>query len=224
MRGSRRHINFELQSTFNMKKEQDYFRDLVEIRSMMERSSKFLSLSGWAGVMAGIYALIGSYLAYYVLDFRPEELSDPSATAILPDNFGQVVLLALVMLILAISTAIFLSSKNAIAKGEKAWNATSKRMIYNMAVPLITGGLLILIFISKGWISWIIPLSLIFYGLSLYNASKFTFGLLKYLGLIQIGLGLVAACLIEYAVLLWAIGFGVFHIIYGVYMHIRYER
>ena len=207
-----------------MKKEQDYFQDLAEIRSMMERSSKFLSLSGWAGIMAGIYALVGSYLAYYVLDFRPEELSNPTATRILPGNFGQVVLLAVVMLILAISSAIFLSSKNAKAKGEKAWNATSKRLISSMAVPLVTGGMLILILISKGWIGWIVPLSLIFYGLSLYSASQFTFRLLRYLGLIQIGLGLTAAYFIEYGVVLWAIGFGVFHIIYGVYMHMRYER
>ena len=54
-----------------MKEEKDYIQDISEIRSMMERSSKFLSLSGLAGVMAGIYALVGAFVAYTVFDFNP---------------------------------------------------------------------------------------------------------------------------------------------------------
>lgn len=208
-----------------MKTEKDYFRDLAQIRSMMERSSKFLSLSGWAGIMAGVYALVGAYIAHYVLDFRLDTQSDLSiAGGTLPENFRQVILLAVAILTLAVGTAMVLSSKNAKDKGEKAWNPTSKRLIVNMAFPLVSGGILMLIFISKGMIGLVVPLSLVFYGLSLYNASNFTFGLLKYLGLIQISLGLISACFIEYGLLLWAIGFGVFHIIYGIYMHMKYER
>lgn len=201
-----------------MKEQQDYIRDIAEIRSMMERSSKFLSLSGWAGIMAGIYALTGAFIAYRFWGFNPDEIVTISS------NLPQIIFLAITILILAISTAIFLSYKKADQRGEKAWNATSRRMIANMAVPLIAGGIVILILLSKGFIGLIAPLTLLFYGLALYSASTFTYDDVKFLGLIQIILGLISVWFIEYGVLLWAFGFGVVHILYGIYMHYRYER
>lgn len=201
-----------------MKEEQDYIRDIAEIRSMMERSSKFLSLSGWAGIMAGIYALTGAWIAYSVFGFNPDDIFYSSS------NLPEVISLAIVVLILAIGTAIFLSYRKADKRGENVWNATSRRLIANMAVPLVAGGILVLVLISKGFIGFIAPMTLLFYGLALYNASKFTFDDVKFLGLIQIALGLISSWYIEYGLLLWAIGFGVVHIIYGIYIHFRYER
>lgn len=202
-------------------KEQDYTQDITEIRSMMERSSKFLSLSGWAGIMAGIYALAGASIAYTYFHFNPDGLFyNTLPTGSLP----KVIFLASLILILAIGTAFFLSRKKADKRGEKAWNATSRRLIANMAVPLAAGGILIVVLISKGLIGLIAPLTLLFYGLALYNASKFTYDDVKFLGLIQMGLGLTGSWFIEYGLLLWAIGFGVAHIVYGIYMHLRYER
>lgn len=203
-----------------MKEQQDYIRDIVAMRSMMERSSKFLSLSGWAGIMAGIYALTGAYVAYSVLDFNTEGV----ANAYEASNFTKVVLLGLLILVLAIGTAIFLSAKKAHKRGEKLWNPTARRLLLNMAVPLVAGGLLVLIMIAKGLVGFVAPLTLIFYGLALYNASKFTYEEVRSLGLIQIVLGLVSAYFVGYGLLFWAIGFGVFHIIYGIYMHYRHER
>jgi hypothetical protein len=208
-----------------MKEDQDYIRNIAEIRSMMERSSKFLSLSGWAGIMAGMYALAGAYLAHTLFDFNPAELVyDPAQAGSLPSSLLNVILLAMLVLLLAIGTAIILSARKANKRGETLWNATSRRLMINMAVPLSAGGLLILVFISKGLMAFIAPFTLVFYGLALYNASKFTYEEVKSLGLIQIGLGLVGAYFVDYGLLLWALGFGVFHIIYGIYMHYRYER
>ncbi len=119
---------------------------------------------------------------------------------------------------------MFLSYKKANKKGEKLWNPTAKRLLINMAVPLIVGGLLILILIFKGLIGLIAPFTLLFYGLALYNASKFTYEEVKSLGLIQIGLGLIGSYIVEYGLLLWALGFGLIHIIYGIYLHYRYEK
>jgi uncharacterized membrane protein len=136
----------------------------------------------------------------------------------------KVIFLAIIILILAIGTAIFLSYKKANKRGEKLWNATAKRLLMNMAVPLVAGGLLILVLISKGLIGLIAPFTLIFYGLALYNASKFTYQEVKSLGLVQIGFGLISAYFVGYGLLFWALGFGLVHIIYGIYMHYRYER
>lgn len=207
-----------------MKKEQDYVRDLAEIRSMMERSSKFMSLSGWAGILAGIYALIGAYFAHQVLGIYPMEENSYAPQTGRLSEYLPVIMLALVIAVLALGTAIFLSHQKAVKRGESAWNTTSKRLLVHMAIPLVTGGVLILILLSKGLIILAAPLSLIFYGIALYNASKFTFEVLKYLGLIQIVFGLAGACFPGYGLLLWAVGFGVFHMVYGTYMHLKYER
>lgn len=201
-----------------MKEEQDYIQDIAEIRSMMERSSKFLSLSGWAGIMAGIYALAGAYIAHSFFGFKPNEFFYSSPA------LQEVILLAIVVLILALITAILFSRKKAHTKSEKIWNATSRRLLATMAVPLVSGGILILVFISKGLTGLIAPISLLFYGLSLYNASKLTIEDVKYLGITLIGLGLINSWFIEFGLLFWAIGFGLIHIVYGIYMHFRHER
>lgn len=207
-----------------MKEEQDYIRDIAEIRSMMERSSKFLSLSGWAGIMAGIYALAGAYIAYKVFNFNPDAIVPGNLSPAASFVLFNTILLALAVFTLAICTAIFVSYREADKRKEKLWNATSKRLLTYMAVPLITGGLLILILISKGMIGLIAPLSLLFYGLALYNAGKFTYMEVRIVGLIQIILGLASSYYVEYGLLFWAIGFGLVHILYGIYMHYRYEK
>ena len=203
-----------------MKKEKDYIQDIAEIRSMMERSSKFLSLAGWAGIMAGIYALAGAYVAYSVFDFNPQELS----SGISAQGLKQMILLGLAILGLTIGSAVFLSSNKAKKKGEKVWNPTAKRLLLNMAVPLVAGGILLLVLIGHGLTGLLAPVSLIFYGLALFSAGRYTFREIKTLGLIQILLGLAASWFIGYGLLLWALGFGVFHIIYGILMHFNYER
>lgn len=208
-----------------MKEKQDYIQDIAEMRSMMERSSKFLALSGLAGIMAGIYALAGAFIAYKVFYFNPDEVIYNSIeSGIISTGLLKVIFLALTVLLLAIGTALFLSYQKARKRGEKLWNPTSKRALINMAIPLITGGLLVLILISKGLIGFVAPFTLLFYGLALYNVSKYTYEEVRSLGLIQIGLGLISSYFVGYGLLFWALGFGVVHIIYGVYLHYRYER
>jgi predicted lysophospholipase L1 biosynthesis ABC-type transport system permease subunit len=206
-----------------MNKSQDYERDLAEIRSMMERSSRFLSLSGWAGILAGIYALAGAYIAHAVLSFRTLEIVSDTKGAAAADLLN-VIMLAIGVLVLSISTAIFLSYRRARINATPIWNSTSRRLIASMIMPLASGGILILVFISLGLIGLLAPLSLLFYGLALYNAGNYTYRELRYLGIIFAVLGLVAACRMEYGLLLWAVGFGLMHIIYGIYIHVKYER
>lgn len=208
-----------------MKEEQDYIWDIAQIRAIMERSSKFLSLAGWAGILAGLYALAGVYVAYVVFEFNPDHLLYTSTqSGNLASSLPKVILIAVIILILTIGTAIYLSSRKAAKRGEKIWSASVKRLLINMVVPLVAGGLLILILIAKGFIGLIAPLTLLFYGIALYNASQFTYSEVRSLGFIQIGLGLFSAFFVEYGLVCWALGFGVAHIVYGLYMHFRYER
>lgn len=206
-----------------MKTEQEYIKDLSEIRQMMERSTKFLSLTGWSGIMAGIYALAGAYVAYRLF-YTEEIVYNTISIQQISGSVFKLILLAVIILILAIGTAIFLSYKKSKRNNEVLWNSTARRLVVNMAIPLITGGIFILILIAKGILGLIAPLTLIFYGLALINASKFTFGELRYLGIFEILLGLISTYFIGLGLLFWAVGFGILHIIYGIYMHWRYER
>ena len=208
-----------------MKTEQEYIRDITEIRSMMERSTKFLTLTGWSGIMAGVYALAGACIAYKLLYFnRDEVIYNTLDRQEISGDVLNLFLLALVILVLAIGTAIFLPYRKSKESGERLWNSAVRRLVINMAIPLATGGIFILILFFKGLLGLIAPLTLIFYGLALLNASKFTYEEVKYLGIIEIVLGLIASYFIGYGLLFWAIGFGIMHIIYGIYMHLRYEK
>ena len=208
-----------------MKKDTDYLQDIEEIRSLMEKSSKFISLSGWAGIFAGIFALMGSYIALTYLDFNPQSLSfDIENNPFQQKQIFSVVQLALLVFLLAISFALFFTHRRAKRKDELLWTPTAKRLVMNMAVPLFTGGILILLFISKGFIGFVAPFSLLFYGLALFTISKFTFDEVKILGLIEILLGLISVYKVSLGLLFWAIGFGVVHIVYGIYVYFKYER
>jgi hypothetical protein len=203
-----------------MKNEKDYIRDIVEIRSMMERSSKFLSLSGWAGIMAGIYALSGAYIANKVYGFNPDDITGSNSSS----HMTEVILLAMIILVLALCTAVYFSYRRANKRGERLWNPSARQLLSCMAVPLLAGAILMLILISEGLIGLVAPFSLLFYGLALFNASKFTYDAVKFLGLAEIALGLLGSYFIGYGLLFWMLGFGVAHIIYGIYVYYRYER
>ena len=199
-------------------KEQDYIRDIAEIRSMMERSSKFLSLYGGAGILAGIYALAGAYIAVYIFNFNPDQISYET------NSSGSIVLLGLTVLALALGSAIYLSFRKAQKRGEKIWNTVSKRLMVHMAAPLVAGGFLILILMFKNLVGLVAPISLLFYGIALFNAGIFTYKEVKALGLFQILLGLLGCYFVEYGLFLWALGFGILHIFYGIYLYYKYER
>jgi hypothetical protein len=209
-------------------KETDIKDDLASIRSLMERSSKFISLSGLSGILAGVYALIGAIAAYkilqqapaYPLSFGVDTAGDDSTTSVLI----PLILVAITVLAVSILTAIILSYRKAQQKSQPFWSKTSKALLFHMATPLVAGGLLIMIFIARGYFGMVAPASLIFYGLSLVSASNFTFNAVKSLGLCQIVLGLISALYPGYGLYFWAIGFGVLHIIYGSVMYLKYDR
>jgi hypothetical protein len=194
----------------------DYLKDITEIRSMMERSSRFISLSGLSGVMAGLYALAGAYVAHtilqdYTLDSRQQTVTYLGTTAV-------------AVLVLAVGTGFWLTTRRARTQGATIWDATARRLLVNLLIPLMVGGLFSLILVARGMPGIIAPSMLIFYGLALVNASKYTLTHIRYLGFAEIGLGLIAAAVPGYSLLFWALGFGVFHIIYGTLMYYTYER
>ncbi len=201
---------------------------LKDIKQMMERSSRFISLSGLSGIAAGICALIGAWFAYGIIsgNHGHKEYSNYYPDIISLRQFMGFALfqIALLTLIAAFALALIFtwikSRKNKVA----IWGTSSKRLLWNVAVPLIAGGIFLLRMIQLGYFGMIAPGCLIFYGIALINASKYTLGEVRYLGYCQVILGLINCWFLGYGLYFWTIGFGVLHIIYGAMMWWKHER
>ncbi|MBS1521168.1 MAG: hypothetical protein JST50_09235 [Bacteroidetes bacterium] len=208
--------------------EKDLQNELASIRSIMERSSKFISLSGLSGILAGVYALVGAGVAYIIIQNNPTIVTNRISLFVATYNiftiFLTLLLIAAVVLIASIITAIILSKRQAKRKKQLFWGKVSQTLLFHMSAPLLVGGILIILFLYKGNGEYVVSTMLIFYGLALLSASNFTFSDVKYLGILEIILGLIAACLPGYGLLFWAIGFGVLHIIYGSMMYLKYDK
>ncbi|MGB6153420.1 MAG: hypothetical protein WBG48_15680 [Pricia sp.] len=202
-----------------------YLDDISEIKNMMSRSSRFISLSGLSGILAGIYALIAAAIARMLmrpyLDSYPATGNyDLETSELIP----KLVLLALATITLAIITGIALTVRKAQKNGEKVWDVGSKRLVYNFMIPLSAGGAFSLVLMQYGIVGLVAPATLIFYGLACVNAAKYTYGDVRYLGLTNIIIGLVATQFIGYGLYFWALGFGLLHIVYGTLMYFKYDR
>ena len=212
----------------------DPLTQLTEIRAIMERSSRFISLSGLSGVGAGVVALAGTAVAHYYL---AQQYSSPpygpngytwllrttlaERLALLPGLAG----LAVAMITLALLAAAFFTLRRTRREGLRSiWTAPARRLALALALPLVAGGLFCLRLYLSGAPELVVPGMLVFYGLALLSGSKYTLDEIKYLGFTQVLLGLGALVLPSYGLLLFGLGFGLGHIGYGLLMYNRYER
>lgn len=204
--------------------EQKYISDLAEIKSLMNKSSKFMSISGFSGILAGVYALIAAFLAAKIIYGGLDASQWGQTITLTNDQLINLSIVGIVTLFLAIGTGVILSVRKARQGGDKFWDNSSIRLILNFLIPLITGAIFCLILIDRHQFSLVGPLTLIFYGLSCVHASKYTIGGVRYLGITMIVLGLLATYFDGYGLLFWAIGFGICHIFYGTLMYFLQEK
>lgn len=202
----------------------DYLKDIQDIKTMMSQSSRFISLSGLSGILAGVYSLIGAWLVNRTIDFNTIINGSYSDVVISSDICFKLFIITASVFILSLVSCIALSYKKAFKTNEKFWNPASRRLLVNFSIPLFTGGFLILFLIEKEMLNLVAPLTLIFYGLACVNASKYTLGDVRYLGITMIILGLLSTWFLHYGLLFWALGFGVCHIVYGAVMYYKYDR
>lgn len=207
-----------------MKKHEE---DLLVIRKMMEDSSRFLTLSGLSGVFAGVYALIGAVVAYYFIMGQGSIHFDYSAKYILSGVNRSVlpwlVLDAAMILFLAIGTAWFVSKQKARRENKLLWNKAAKNMLFHLFVPLMAGGAIIIAMLFTESTILVASSMLIFYGLALISASKYTLGEIKFLGITQLLIGVCSLFALGYGLFFWVLGFGVMHIVYGFIMWKKYK-
>ena len=213
-----------------METKSKHIQDLSKIKSMMERSSRFLSLSGLSGISAGIIAMTGAAIAHYILVLDQAKYDEffPLLYFIYPptgiDTIMPLFFLGVSVLFLALASGLYFSWRKARKHGLPLWDHTTKRILTHLFIPLIAGGIFVLILINSNADSLVASATLIFYGLALVNAGKYTLGEIHYLGIFEIILGILAGIFINYGWLFWAMGFGVLDIVYGSVMYFRYER
>lgn len=204
-------------------KQEDLVKEIASIRNLMEKSSKFISISGISSVLIGTYALLGAAYAYYEVYGFDSQMGYRDHYVNEPFIIIKLLTTAVLVLIASIFTGVFMAIKKAKAHRQSIWNTTSRALLVAMAIPLCTGGLFAIIAIFKENYAVVSSILLIFYGLALTAGSHYTFSEIKGLGILEIVLGLLALLFPGNGIIFWALGFGVLHIIYGVIVHKKYE-
>ena len=212
-----------------MDKKQSPLAELREIRQLMERSSTFLSLSGLAGIIVGILAIASVVVACVLIGCSPTQPGIYPFNAVQDKATETTYYLLLfsdfaIVLIVSLFTGVFFAMRKAKKKGFPIWDAQASRLLINMLIPLCVGGFYCMILFYHGHYALIAPSTLIFYGLALINASKYTLNDIRYLGIMEVIVGLLASVFLQYGLLFWAFGFGILHIIYGTKIYFKHEK
>lgn len=213
---------FEKQSTFYMKNN-EAIEAVKEIRTMMEKSSRFLSFSGTSAILIGIYALLGAFVVDKIIspiNELPHELSE----MVKSETVVTVIIVTMMVFVVSLGTVLFFSVRKAKKMKQPFFSKPACSTILNFFIPLSAGAVFSLALFSAGNVGLIAPTMLLFYGLSLIHASKYTYGSIFWLGLSELFLGLICAFMPGDGLVYWAIGFGVLHIVYGVYFYLGVER
>lgn len=199
---------------------EQHLENIQEIRSILEKSTRYLSLSGLSGVMAGVCALVGAGIANYRIQ---KYYFHRGGFGRVDDLRFELVLIAAAILFFAIAFAYFFTARKAKKTNQKIWNKTSKKILFNLSIPLVSGGFLGLMLLKNELFFWVAPITLIFYGLGCIHASQQTVRDIFYLGITCLMLGLINTIFLGYGIIFWALGFGVAHILYGTLMYFKYD-
>lgn len=197
--------------------------DLAHIRSMMERSSRFLSLSGLSGIGAGIVGLIAGCMAIYLTNDYFVDYDLYQQKVYQTDMLFKLIVLGASALLLAIFCGCYFTVRKSKKLGLQIWTATTKKILVQLAIPLVVGGVFVLALLQYNLYGLVAGTTLIFYGLALVNAEKYTYSDIKYLGFLEIILGCLSLFFIGKGLIFWTIGFGVLHIVYGIILHRKYK-
>lgn len=200
-----------------------YENDLTHIRQMMERSSTFISLSGLSGVGAGLVALVGCALTFYILGQHDIDYFDGKPNYYSYQVIWQLASVAIATLVLALISGVYFTIKKSKKLGHPLWSSATRNVVKSGLIPLVTGGLFCIIVTWHQLFYLVAPCMLIFYGLALVSVSKYTQSEIYWLGLCELTLGLLACVFVGYGLVFWGIGFGILHIFYGIMMYHKYK-
>jgi len=181
----------------------------------MQQNTSYFSLSGLSGILLGIYGLVTVYIVNMLTSTYGDGFDGSSQ---LPIALLEIVIIVLAIIIILISliTLRIRAKRKSKKHTIKLWNPLSKKLRFHTLIPLLLFIIILIVIANKGYYSIITPLLLLSYGLLLLNLSRFSSGALKYLAFAELILAIVAYFIFDTEMLFLGLGFGIFHIIYGI--------
>lgn len=206
-----------------MKNHEEQLAAIQEMRNMMDQATRFKLISGLSGMIAGVLSLLSLYIVYLSTGISPFE-AEALERVWRGSNPILISCIFIALLVACMGLGLYMARRNARQAGKNAWDGSAKRLVFSLLIPVLTGGVFSMLLIQLGLVSLFAPVTLLFYGMGLLSASKFTLEAVRTVGLIFIGLGLLATGILSYGLLIWALGFGLVHIVYGFIIYVKYER
>ena len=207
-----------------MLEQDDQLQTLHEIRSIMDRSTRFQSLSGLSGIFVGLIALAGAGAVQWHFSVHNQSYTGLFQNSPTTETAWFIGIATAVVFVLAVSCALYFTGLKAQKARQSVWTSQARRLLFNFCLPLAVGGAFCGVLLLHGIGYLVAPAMLIFYGLALVNASKYTFSDLLSLGVCEIALGLGCGAVVEYGLLAWTLGFGLLHVLYGGILYYKYEK
>ncbi len=188
---------------------------LTEIRTLMNRSSRFLNLSPYAPIVSGLLALAAAWGVNRLYnggwDIAPMLQLNTHA------RIQALIGMAATLVLLCVAVTVGLSFAEARRNGSKiAIDAAARRLLWNFFLPLLVGGVFSIALFVGGHYGLTSSVMLLFYGMALVSASAHTFSSVRFLGYAELALGLADSFCQGYALVFWAVGFGAFNLLFGI--------
>ena len=207
-------------------------KDISLIKNLMEKSSKFSNLSGYAIATTGLLALLGAVFVYFDLGISISEKYISYAELINQTGNANSIYTKIKLLVIIASlillTSLLILYVTAKLKSERhdinLFNSSFSRALKSLFIPVLSGGIFCGFLILHKMYGLVAPATLIFYGLGLISASKFSYNELELLGYLELFLGTIASYYMGSGLLFWMIGFGIGHIVLGVFIHYKYDK
>lgn len=193
----------------------DVYSTLTEIRTLMNRSSRFLNLSPYAPIAAGLLALAAAWGVNRLFnggwDIAPMLQLNTHA------RIHALIGMAAALFLVCVAVTVGLSFAEARRNGSKiAIDAAARRLLWNFFLPLLVGGVFSIALFVNGYYGLTSSIMLLFYGMALVSASGHTVSSVCFLGYAELVLGLADSFCQGYALIFWAVGFGLFNVIFGI--------
>ena len=182
----------------------------------MQQYTSYFSLSGFSGILLGIYGLLMVYVLHILTSTYGDGFDGSSQ---LPIALLEIVItiFGIVMILISLFTLWIRARRENKKQNSKLWNPFSKKTRLQTLVPLIFFIAVLIIVANKGYYSLITPLLLFLYGILLLNVSRVSLKRLRLLAIAEMILGIIAYFIYDNELLFLAIGLGAFHLLYGVF-------
>ena len=178
--------------------------NLKMIRNLMERSTQYSTFSGLSGVFAGLVSIVGCLVTQAMgkVDDRPIEF---------------IVTWAIVILV-AVGADYLLTKRRAAEVGKRVLSRLGRQMVIAAIPGLGSGSLLTFYFMQHKMLANIFPVWMLAYGIAVCATGLFSQREVSALGAAFLVAGAFSLLLPVSGLLMMAITFGGFHIVYALVM------